>query len=167
MPVTDALLALHGTPTTPSNLFATNTNANATDYVLDFGLAATGASYPYLPEFPSIAEKGYSFPPEVVGDGGVEMGVHLIISTAVIGTSGGMTAGTVTVGTGSADSVATTIATRAFTIAQLGVAGAHYFIPVNMASAVRYLGCFLQATTHAADSGTGYMWFGPKTGGEQ
>jgi hypothetical protein len=167
MPVTDALLLLHGTLATPGTLFGTDTNQHATAYVLNFGAAASGASYPYLPEFPSIAEKGYSFPPEIVGDGGVEMGVHLVISTAVIGTSGGMTAGTLFVGTGSTDSVSTTIAQRTLTITQLGVAGAHYFIPVPVASIVQYLGCFQQATTHAADSGTGIIWFGPKTGGEQ
>jgi hypothetical protein len=167
MPVTDAITYLHGTPTTPVAAFtSTAATGDESANVLDFGAPLSGAAYPYLPEFPSIAEKGYTFPPEVVGDGGVELGVHLVISTA-IGTGAGMTLGTVIVSTGAADTVGTTVASRVFTLAQLAIAGAHYFIPVNFASVLRYLACYFQATTGVANSGTVVAWFGPKTGGEQ
>jgi hypothetical protein len=167
MPVTDAINWLHGTPATPVAAFtSTAATGNISDKVLDFGLTATGATTPFLPEFPSITEKGYTFPPEVVGDGGVELGVHIVIAVA-IATGAGMTLGTVIVSTGAADTVGTTITSGTFTLAQLAVAGAHYFVPVNPARILRFLACYFQATTGVANAGTIYAWFGPKTGGEQ
>lgn len=71
------------------------------------------------------------------------------------------------VNTGTTDSGGATIASRVFTLAQLGVVGAHYFIPVNFASALRWLFCYFQATTGVSNGGTVVVWFGPKTGGEQ
>ena len=169
MPVTDAVLWLHGTSTTPTNIFtSTSATGDEGDYVLDFGAAAAGTSTPYLPEFPSRTEAGYTFPPEVLGEGGMTMGVHLVIGTACTAGSG-MTAGNIIVSVGSTDSLGTTVVTRTLTLAQLAVAGAHYFVPVPGAAvaANRYLGVYFQATTYAAGAGTGYAWYGPKTGGEQ
>ncbi len=169
MPVTDALMALHGTPATPSNIFtSTSATGDQSDYTLDFGAPVSGSAYPYLTEFPSIEEAGYTFPPEVVGDGGVEQGVHLIISTAVTAGSG-MTAGNVIVSAGSANTLGTVLIQRQLTLAQLAVVGAHYFIPVPGAAraAYEFLGLYFQAVTYAAGAGTGYAWYGPKTGGEQ
>lgn len=162
MPQTDAIQWLHGTPSTPSNIFSSTTQQS--DSELDFGAPATGGSYPYLPEFPSLTEKTYTFPPEVVGDGGVEMGVHLIVSTAVV--PGSMTAGTINVESASTTNATAVIASRPFTLAQLAIAGAHYFIPVNGASVLEFLRCEFAATTAGATSGTGVAWYGPKTGGE-
>lgn len=68
MPQTDSIQWIHGTPSTPSNIFSSTSQQS--DNELDFGAPATGGSYPYLPEFPSLTEKGYTFPPEVVGNGG-------------------------------------------------------------------------------------------------
>lgn len=165
MPVTDAIQWLHGTPTTPSNIFSSYPGVEYSDNELDFGAPNSGATYPYLPQFPSAAEKGYVFPPEVVGDGGVELGLHLIISTAVA--PGTMTAGTVNVLSAATTAATTVIASRPFTLAQLAIAGAHYFIPVSGVSVLEFLRCDFAATTAAASSGTGVAWFGPKTGGEQ
>jgi hypothetical protein len=166
MPVTDAITYLHGTPATPAVIFTATDLTDVGAYVLNFGAASAGTSYPYLPEFPSIAEKGYKLPPEIVGDGGVEMGIHLVISTAVT-VGSGMTTGNLIASTGSADSLGTIIASRSLTLAQLAVVGAHYFVPVPMAAVLQYLGVIFQAVTDAAGGGTGIAWFGPKTGGEQ
>ena len=95
------------------------------------------------------------------------MGIHLVISVAVVATSG-LTAGVVNASIGTADTLLTTIASRTLSAAQLAVTGAHYFIPVPVSAMIdRYFGVQMVATTHVADSGTGVMWFGPKTGGEQ
>ena len=59
-------------------------NAQYSNLELDFGAPNSGASYPYLPAFPSLTEKGYTFPPEVVGDGGVEMGIHLVVTAPML-----------------------------------------------------------------------------------
>jgi hypothetical protein len=166
MPVTDAITWLHGTPATPANIF-TSTSSQLGDKVLDLGASVSGSAYPYLPEFPSRNEQAYTFPPEVVGDGGIEMGIHLIVSTACT-VGSGCTGGTVNASIGAADTLLTTVASRVFTLAQLAVVGAHYFIPVNPAAInLRYLGVQMIATTDAVGAGTGVLWFGPKTGGEQ
>ena len=164
MPVTDAITSLHGVPATPSSIFQ-STTAIYSDYELDFGAPAAGTSTPYLPEFPSSTEKGYTFPPEVVGDGGVEMGVHLVIGTAVSG--GSISNGTINVYSSAASSATASIASRAFTTTQLAVAGAHYFVPVSMVAVLEFLRCGFTPGTGAAGAGTGWAWFGPKTGGEQ
>lgn len=92
------------------------------------------------------------------------MGVHLIVSTAVV--PGSMTAGTINVESASTTNATAVIASRPFTLAQLAIAGAHYFIPVNGASVLEFLRCEFAATTAGATSGTGVAWYGPKTGGE-
>ena len=163
MPVTDAIAWLHGTPTTPSDVFD-STTSDYSDNELDFGPYAAGTATPYLPEFPSRVEKGYTFPPEVPGNGGVEMGVHIVIGAAIV--PGSATAGTVNVTSAATASSTAIIATRTLTLAQLAVAGAHYFIPVNMVQVLRYLRCNFIGVTDVVTSGTAYAWFGPKTGGE-
>jgi hypothetical protein len=163
MPQTDAIQWLHGTPSVPSNIFSSTTQES--DSELDFGAPATGGSYPYLPEFPSLTEKGYTFPPEVVGNGGVEMGVHLVVSTAVA--PGSMTSGTVNVQSAATTNATTVIASRTFTLAQLAIAGAHYYIPVSGPAILEFLRCQFAGAAAGASSGTGVAWFGPKTGGEQ
>jgi hypothetical protein len=163
MPVTDAITSLHGTPATPSDIF-TGT-AQYSDSELDFGAAASGADYPYLQQFPSRTEQGYSFPPESLGPGGVEMGVHLIVGAALV--PGSMAGGTVNVVSDDTTNATTVIASRDLTNAQLEVAGAHYFIPVPQGAVKEFLRCQFAAGTAGATSGTGYAWFGPRTGGEQ
>ena len=163
MPQTDSIAWVHGTPSTPSNIFSSTTQES--DNELDFGAPATGGSYPYLPEFPSLTEKGYTFPPEVVGNGGVEFGLHFIVSTAVV--PGSMTAGAVNVQSAATTNATNVIASRSFTLAQLAIAGAHYYIPVQGVAVLEFLRAQFAATSAGATSGTGVAWFGPKTGGEQ
>lgn len=93
------------------------------------------------------------------------MGIHLIVSTAVV--PGSMTAGVVNVESSSTTNATTVIASRTLTLAQLAIAGVHYFIPVSGPAILEFLRCEFAATTAGASSGTGVAWFGPKTGGEQ
>lgn len=178
MPVTDAVLYIHGTgtgqgPVTNTagvlgdNIFQTTTVANEySNLELDFGSNLSGSSvYPYLPAFPSLNEKGYTFPPEVVGDGGVELGLHLIVGTACTGT--GFTGGVVNVLSNSTTAATSIIASRTLTSAQLGTAGLHYFVPVNFVAVLEFLRCNFVPSSAAGAAGTGIVWFGPKTGGEQ
>ena len=164
MPVTDALAWLHGTLSTPSNVF-TSTTADYSDNELDFGATVAGTSSPYLPQFPSRNEAAYTFPPEVPGPGGIEVGVHIIIGAAIV--PGSASSATVNVLSNSTSSATSIIATRTFTLAQLAVAGAHYFIPVNLASVLEFLRLNFIGVAAVVTSGTAYAWFGPRTGGEQ
>lgn len=166
MPQTDAIQWLHGTLATPSNIFTTTATTGYSDNELDFGAPSSGTSYPYLPQFPSLTEKAYTTPPEIPGEAGMVMGVHLVISTTVVGTVGGQTAGIINVLSDSTTAATDIIASRTIPIAKL-IAGNHFFVPVPGAAVLEFLRCAFQAVTHAADSGTGVAWYGPKTGGEQ
>lgn len=135
---------------------------------LDFGAPSSGATYPYLSQFPSLSEKGYSFPPEVVGDGGVEMGLHIVVN----GEYNNLTSINFQVCTSTATAALFTaspnpIASRTLTLAQLQIPGAHYFIPVNFAAVLEFLRFYGGVTGTNPTAGTIVAWFGPKTGGEQ
>jgi len=168
MPVTDALLYVHGTgsvvngpitgkgtATMGDDIFTATNTTDVSNIELDLGAL-----------FPSLTERAYSNPAAPLGDGGVEFGLHLVIGAPVIGASGGMTAGTINILSDATTAATTVIASRLLTIAQLGVAGAHFFIPVDRAALKQFLRCNFVATTAAADSGTGVAWFGPRCGGE-
>ena len=135
---------------------------------LDFGPPNSGSTYPYLPQFPSLSEKVYTFPPEVVGSGGVDSGVHIIVS----GVFNLLTSINFQVCTSSATaalySVASNvIAARSFTLAQLEIPGIHYFIPVAGGAILEFLRFYAALTGTDPTTGTIISWFGPKTGGEQ
>jgi hypothetical protein len=164
MPVSDALGWLHGTPATPSNVF-TSTSTDYSDYELDFGATVAGTSSPYLPAFPSRTEAAYTSPPEVPGPGGIQMGVHVVIGAAIV--PGSCTAGVVNVLSAATSSATAIIATRTLTLAQLAVAGSHYFIPMNIATLLEFLRLNFIGTNAAVTSGTAVAWFGPICGGEQ
>lgn len=86
-----------GTGTATVNISQTVTTTTATGYPaivgdawlaagsqysnleLDFGAPNAGLAYPWLTEFPSLTEKGYTFPPEVVGEGGTQFGIHILV----------------------------------------------------------------------------------------
>ena len=178
MPVTDALMYVHGTGASQGPITGLNTStvgdplcASGSQYSnleLDFGAPNTGANYPYLPQFPSLTEKGYTFPPEVVGDGGVEMGWHIVVGSA-FNTLTSITIEACTSATTAAayNASPNPIASRTFTLAQLEVVGAHYFIPVNPASMLEFNRWYAALTGSDPTTGTIVSWFGPKTGGEQ
>jgi len=131
----------------------------------DFGAPASGATYPYLPQFPSVTEKGYVFPPEVVGAGGVNYGLHLVMTGPFYGNA---TATVLVDVLSNATTAATSIiASRTFTVAQLRVQGAHYFIPVNPVAILEFLRFNWTNNTGNGYVGSLVAWFGPSTGGEQ
>ena len=66
------------TPPTLGDAFGTATGY--TNLELDFGAPNSGGAYPYLPEFPSLTEKTYTFPPEIVGQGGTDWGLHILVT---------------------------------------------------------------------------------------
>ena len=145
-------------------------NAQYSNLELDFGAPNSGASYPCLPAFPSLTEKGYTFPPEVVGDGGVEMGIHLVVTAPMLTAATTSIAFSVltSAATGALIGTATNIiAARTLSAAQLGVIGAHYFIPVNNASVLEFLRWYAANAGGVATTGYLASWYGPKTGGEQ
>jgi hypothetical protein len=154
----------------PTNGDALTGNAQYSNLELDFGAPLTGNAYPYLPAFPSLAEKGYTFPPEVVGDGGVEFGVHLIVTAPMLTAATTSVAFSVLTSSATAALIGTPtniIAARTLSAAQLGVIGAHYFIPVPGASVLEFLRWYAANAGGAATTGYLVSWFGPKTGGEQ
>jgi len=161
MPMSDALLWVHGTPTTPA-AFLTAGSAYSTNEI-DFGAPNTGSTYPYLPQFPSATEKGYTFPPEVVGAGGVEWGLHFVVGVAF----DTLTSIVLSAVSASTTNATTAIASRTLTLAQLAIAGAHYFVPVNGVAVLEFLRAYGALTGSNNVSGTCMMWFGPRTGGEQ
>jgi hypothetical protein len=186
MPATDSVLYVHGAGSAAAYGPITNSGGTygdaityvGTNYVasgsgysnieLDFGAPSTGSTYPYLAEFPSLYEKVYTFPPEVVGDGGVELGLHIIINS----TFNNLTTVNFQVVTSAATAALVTsandpIAARTLTLAQMQVAGAHYFTPVNFASVLEFLRFYAAPTGGTPTQGTIVAWFGPKTGGEQ
>lgn len=173
MPVTDAVAYLHGSGTSAFGPVTNNSGvygdtlcyagSQFSNLELDFGPPLTGAAYPYLPAFPSLTEKTYTFPPEVVGDGGVEMGVHIVVGSAF----NTLTSILFNVCSAATTAATTIIAARPLTLAQLEVVGAHYFIPVSGAAILEFLRFDAVLTGSDPTTGTIISWFGPKTGGEQ
>lgn len=135
---------------------------------LDFGAPNSGAAYPWLPQFPSLTEKGYTFPPEVVGAGGFEFGLHIIVCSPF----NTLTSVNFEVCTSAATAALfnaspNPIASRVLTLAQLQVSGAHYFIPVSPASVLEFLRFYGAVTGSNPTLGTIVAYFGPRLGGEQ
>lgn len=163
-------VAMTATPPLQGDLIGVGGAAQESNLELDFGAPASGGSYPWLPEFPSYTEKGYTFPPEVVGDGGIEMGLHIVITGPVYPGSGNTGGARVDVQSNATTGATSVIASRTFTAAQLAVGGAHYFIPVNLVGVLEFLRfLWTNLATAATDNFTGSIvaWFGPKTGGER
>ena len=162
MPVTDALTWLHGsTPGTAQVIMAAGSEESALE--IDFGASNTGAAYPYLTQFPSLTEKTYTFPPEVVGQGGADMGVHIVIGVAFTT----LTSASFNVQSAATTNATTVIASRVLTLAQLGIPGAHYYIPVSGNAVLRFLRFQAVLTGTDPAAGTLAAWYGPRTGGEQ
>jgi hypothetical protein len=130
---------------------------------IDFGALNSGATYPYLPQFLSLTEKTYTFPPEVVGQGGADMGVHIVIAVAFTT----LTSASFNVQSAATTNATTVIASRVLTLAQLGIAGAHYYIPVSGNAVLRFLRFQAVLTGSDPAAGTLSAWYGPRVGGEQ
>lgn len=156
------------TMTPPTLGDAIGTASGYSNIEIDFGAPNTGASYPYLAQFPSLTEKTYTFPPEIVGNGGVDQGIHVEI-TGYVNNLTNINFEAVTAATTAAlfNAGNNPIAARTLTLAQLQVVGAHYYIPVPGAAILEFLRVYMVLTGTAATAGTAVIWFGPKTGGEQ
>lgn len=132
---------------------------------LDFGAPNTGGAYPWLPQFPSLTEKGYTFAPEIPGAGGSGFGVHIII-TAAFNTLTSMNFEVVTASHSSALVTDTILASRVLTLAQMQVIGAHYYIPVPQGSVLEFLRLYGAITGSNATLGALIAYYGPPTGME-
>ena len=145
-------------------------NAQYSSNEIDFGAPSSGTNFPFITEFPSLTEKGYTYPPEVVGDGGVQFGVHIVIGAPMLTaattsiTFSVLSASTTNPVIGTASNI---IATRTLTAAQLAVVGAHYWIPVAGVSVKEFLQWEAANAGGVATTGYIYSWWGPKCGGEQ
>lgn len=144
------------------------TASGYTNLELDFGAPNSGAAFPNIPQFPSLTQKGYTFPAEVVGQGGVDMGLHIVI-TAACNNLTSLLFDVCTSATTAAlfNSTPNPIASRTLTLAQLAIVGAHYYIPVQGSAVLEFLRAYMVLTGTAATDGYAIMWYGPRTGGEQ
>lgn len=172
MPYSDALLYVHGTGnsvgpvTDTAGVYGDALCASGTQYSnleIDFGAPNNGTAYPYIPQFPSANEKGYTTPPEFPGKGGVDFGLHIIVGSAF----NTLTSILFDVASAATTAATAVIASRTLTLAQLEVLGAHYFIPVNPFQVLEFLRFHATLTGSDPTTGTIVAYFGPSTGGEQ
>jgi hypothetical protein len=162
MPTIDALTWLHGsTPGTPQIIMQGGSEQSALE--IDFGPLASGSSTPYLSQFPSLEEKTYTSPPEIVGQGGADMGLHIVVGVAF----NTLTSASFNVESNATTAATTVIASRVLTLAQLEVTGAHYYIPVSGNAVLRFLRFEAVLTGSEPTTGTISVWYGPRVGGEQ
>ena len=137
-----------------------------TNLELDFGAPNSGAAYPWLPQFPSLTEKGYTFPAEIPGNGGAEFGMHIIV-TSPFNTLTSVNFEAVTSATAGALIATGVIASRSLTLAQLQVVGAHYYFAVPQGAVLEFLRGYGAVTGSNPTFGTIVWYYGPRTGGEQ
>lgn len=161
-----AFTTVTATPNTLGD--AIGTASGYTNLEIDFGAPNTGAAFPGIVQFPSLTEKTYTNPPEVVGQGGVEMGIHVLVT----GYTNNLTSINFEVCTSATASALynagnNPIASRTLTLAQLQVVGAHYWIGVQQSAVLEFLRVYMALTGTAATSGTATIWYGPRCGGEQ
>ncbi len=177
MALTDGTLYVHGTGTSAfgpisysGGIYGDAICAAGSQYSnneLDFGAPGSASSYPYVSQFPSLTEKGYTNPPEVLSPGQIAWGLHLQIMSAFntltsvnFQVCSGPTANVTYNSTGNP------IAQRALTLAQMQVVGAHYFIPVNPYQVLEFMRFYAAITGSNPTTGTLLAWFGMMQGGE-
>lgn len=182
MPISDAVMYVHGAGSNYNNSSSITNNNNVygdiliqagnqySNMELDFGAPSNGSTFPYIPQFPSLYEKNSTgLPPAIMGAGGVGFGCHIVIGQAFNNNTGNVTFNICSANATNATSAGNnTIASRTFTYAQMQAAGAHYYIPVNPASVLEFLRWQATITTgNNALAGTVLSWFGQPSGGEQ
>jgi hypothetical protein len=158
MGMSDYLGWIHGKDDRSSGALVPVTIVNSagtivyTEDQLDFGAAVSGAPCEIASLFPNIAS------------GAIRIGLHMVITLAFnvlsVASVGINTSATNALTTG------TVLTTRTFTLAQLIVLGAHYFIPLppGPANILRYLAAYV-TPTGTATTGSVEMWFGPDADG--
>lgn len=184
LPMTDAVLFVHGTGANANNSLNNNngvwgdplcsngsSNNQYSNLELDLGSGAGGGPV----GFPSYTEKGMGgnstnvqLPASVVGPGGAQFGLHIVLGQAYNNSCGNLT---ITALSSSTNNVTPSgnnnVASRTIPYADL-ITGTHFFIPINT-WAVKEFNRFLASTSDAnnnATSGTVMAWYGPPTGGE-
>lgn len=158
--------ALTFTPNTSGDLYLA-AGSQYSNLEIDFGPPNSGGSFPWVPGFPSLTEKGYASPNAAVGQGGVQFGVHVLV-TAPTNTLTSVNFEVCTSSTASAlvGSAPNPIAARVLTLAQLQSPGAHYFIPVIGSAVQEFLRVYMAITGSDPTIGTLFMYWGPASGGE-
>jgi hypothetical protein len=151
-----------GYPAIPGDLLCAS-GSQYCNLELDFGAPNAGAAYPWLPQFPSLTQKGYTNPAETPGQGGADFGVHIIV-TSPFNTLTSILFNVVTAATASATTPI--IAARSLTLAQLEVVGAHYYIPVNLFAVLEFLRWDAVLTGSDPTLGTIVSYWGPRMGNE-
>jgi hypothetical protein len=176
--ITDAMLFVHGTGTSgqgaislAAGVYGDALCAAASQYsnvTLDFGAPGSASSYPYVSQFPSLTEAGYPAAGYSIAEmqaSGVPWGLHLQVMSA-FNTLGSLA---ISVNSGSTSDPTYTsnpiAGPRTLTLTQLGVLGACYFIPVDIAQVLRYINFYAALTGSPPSQGTVIAWFGPRVGG--
>ena len=147
-------------PPTPGDAIGTATGYSNLE--LDFGAPNTGGAYPFLVQFPSLTEKGYTFAPEILGQGGSDFGIHVLV-TGYVNNLTTLKFDVVTASTTAAlvGNSPNPIASRTFTLAQLQVVGAHYYIPVSGNAVLEFLRVSMTLVGTAATAGTAVIYWAP------
>lgn len=159
--------AMTSTPNTQGDVILA-AGSQYSNLELDFGAPNNGGSFPFIAQFPSLTEKTYTFPAEVVGQGGVDQGVHIIVTGSFnLLTSVNFQVVTSATTNALVGNAPNPIAARTLTLAQLQVVGAHYYIPVQGSAILEFLRFFAAITGTNPTAGTIVSWYGPRTGGEQ
>lgn len=185
LPITDAILFVHGTGANANNALNNNngvwgdplcsngsSNNQYSNLELDFGSGAGGGPV----GFPSYTEKlgggnasNPQLPASIVGPGGAQFGLHVVLGQGYNNNCGNLTITAVSSNTSNTTATGNNnVASRTIPYAQL-LAGAHFFLPIN-GFAVQEFNRFLASTSNSTNnstSGTVMAWYGPPTGGEQ
>jgi hypothetical protein len=165
MPISDAILTIHGCGAAMGAI-------SSSGGILGDALCRAASEYSALEldlgaAFPSSVEAGYTFPPEVMGMGGVEFGLHIVVMSAFDTLTSILFDVLTSAATAALYSTASNIiASRTLTLAQLAVAGAHYFIPVPQTAVKRFNRFYAALTGSPTVAGTIVAYYGPRTGGE-
>jgi len=91
-----------------------------------------------------------------------EFGAHIVITQAYTAVNSGCE---IKIKHGAATAPTTTLIQRWLSQTQLGVAGAHYFIPMPPAN-LQYVRLQYYPTSETSTNGYHVAWLGPRTGGE-
>ena len=180
MAMTDGCLYIHGTGSSAfgaisyaSGIYGDSLCRAGAAYSaleLDLGAPGSASSWPYVSQFPSLTEKGYSASgytqAEAIGAGGVPWGLHIQVMSA-FNTLTNIVFYVCSAATTAATYSANEIARRTLTLAQLAIVGAHYIIPVNPTQVLEFNRFYADDSAGSNPTlGTIIAWFGPRTGDE-
>lgn len=155
------------TPNTLGDVFG-SAGSQYSNLELDFGAPSNGFAFPNIGQFPSLTEKTASSPPEIVGQGGVDMGIHIIVTGAFNNLTSINFQAVTSANTNALFNAANNpIAARTLTLAQLQMVGAHFYFGVQGSAVLEFLRFYGAVTGTNPTAGTIAAWYGPRTGGEQ